>query len=258
MHRLYVYTRDAEGRLHMRQDFYVSTGKLDGNKHRRGDLRTPEGVYFITSHIPPEKLPDKYGIGAFPVNYPNELDRRLGKTGDGIWLHGTESRYYSRPPKDSEGCVVLTNRDLDVLQSELEPGTTPVVISPGVKWLEPEDWQARRRELLAAIEAWRRDWEQRDLSRYLSHYADDFWARGYDLPRWQKRKRAVFAGKTFQKITLEDLTLLAYPRQNDTDPEIVVARFTQDYRSNNYESRMRKRLYLKRVDGEWKIWYEGR
>ena len=258
LHRLYVYTRDAEGRLHMRQDFYVSTGKLDGNKHRRGDLRTPEGVYFITSHIPPEKLPDKYGIGAFPVNYPNELDRRLGKTGDGIWLHGTESRYYSRPPKDSEGCVVLTNRDLDVLQSELEPGTTPVVISPGVKWLEPDEWQARRRELLAAIENWRRDWERRDLTRYLAHYADDFWARGFDLPRWQKRKRAVFAGKTFQKITLADITLLAYPRRNATDPEIVVARFTQDYRSNNYDSRMRKRLYLKRVDGEWKIWYEGR
>jgi len=112
--------------------------------------------------------------------------------------------------------------------------------------------------VFAAIEAWRQDWERRDLSRYLAHYADDFWARGYDLARWQKRKRAVFAGKTFQQITLEDLTLLAYPRRNDSDPEIVVARFTQDYRSNNYDSRMRKRLYLKRVDGEWKIWYEGR
>ncbi len=257
-HRLYVYGRDADGRLHMQQDFYVSTGKLDGNKRRSGDLRTPEGVYFITSHIPPEKLPDKYGIGAFPVNYPNELDRRLGKTGNGIWLHGTASRYYSRPPRDSEGCVVLTNPDLNTLQDELSPGNTPVVISPGIRWLEPAVWQARRQSLLAAIEAWRRDWESLDVQRYLAHYADDFWARGYDLSRWQRRKRAVFAGKTYQKITLDDLTLLAYPRRNPTDPEIVVARFTQDYRSNNYTSRMRKRIYLKRVAGEWKIWYEGR
>ena len=29
------------------------------------------------------------GDGAFPLNYPNEWDRRLNKTGSGIWLHGT-------------------------------------------------------------------------------------------------------------------------------------------------------------------------
>lgn len=258
LHRLFVYGRDADGRLRMRADYYVSTGKLEGDKRKVGDLRTPEGVYFITAHIPPEKLPDRYGIGAFPVNYPNELDRRLGKTGYGIWLHGTESRYYSRPPRDSEGCMVLTNRDLAHLQEELAPGQTPVVISPGVEWLTPAEWRTRRREVLAAIEAWRRDWESLDLERYLAHYADDFWTRGFDLSGWQRRKRQVFAGKTFQTIRLEDLTLLAYPRRNPEDPAVVVARFTQDYRSNNYQSRMRKRLYLKQVNGAWKIWYEGR
>ena len=258
LHRLFVYGRDADGRLRMQADYYVSTGKLEGDKRQRGDLRTPEGVYFITSHIPREKLPDKYGIGAFPVNYPNELDRRLGKTGYGIWLHGTESRYYSRPPRDSEGCMVLTNRDLERLQTELAPGRTPVVISPGVEWLAPAEWQRRRREVLAAIEAWRRDWESLDLQRYLAHYADDFWAPGFDLAGWQRRKRQVFAGKTFQKIAIEDLTLLAYPRRQPDAPAVVVARFTQDYRSNNYDSRMRKRLYLKQVAGKWKVWYEGR
>ncbi len=258
LHRLFVYGRDADGRLRRQADYYVSTGKLDGDKRKVGDLRTPEGVYFITSHIPSEKLPDKYGIGAFPVNYPNELDRRLGKTGYGIWLHGTESRYYSRPPRDSEGCMVLTNRDLQRLQGELAPGQTPVVISPGVDWLTPAEWRTRRQELFAAIDAWRRDWESLNLERYLAHYAEDFWAPGFDLAGWQRRKRQVFAGKTFQTIRIEDLTLLAYPRRNPDAPAVVVARFTQDYRSNNYQSRVRKRLYLKRINGRWKIWYEGR
>ena len=69
-------------------------------------------------------LPDLYGIGAFPLNYPNELDQHQGKTGYGIWLHGTDKSYYSRPPLDSEGCVVLTNLDLDAVKPYIKIGVT--------------------------------------------------------------------------------------------------------------------------------------
>ena len=67
--RLYVYTRLASGELVEEvNDYYITTGKLVGDKVEKGDLRTPEGVYFVTSWISPSKLPDKYGVGAFPVN----------------------------------------------------------------------------------------------------------------------------------------------------------------------------------------------
>lgn len=257
-HRLYVYEYagpDEPPRLV--RDHYVSTGKLIGNKSLRGDLRTPEGVYFVTGYIPDSRLPDKYGVGAYPVNYPNELDVRLGKTGDGIWLHGTERAYYSRPPLDSEGCVVLPNPDLEALAEYLVPGVTPVVISERVQWLTREEWQQLRGEVLGALEAWRTDWESGDVERYLSHYSAQFWAPGYDAASWAARKRQVALGKTFQQVTLEDVSVFAYPEIADDGRELVVVNLRQDYRSNNFSSRMGKRLYLAREDGRWKVLYEG-
>ena len=257
-HRLYIYRRRDGQPPELVRDYYVSTGKKEGDKVARGDLRTPEGVYFITSWIPQEKLPDKYGVGAFPLNYPNELDRRLGKTGYGIWLHGTESRYYSRPPLDSEGCMVLTNIDFSSLKDELRPGSTPVVIVDKVDWLTREQWLAERARVLADLESWRRDWESLDVDRYLSHYSDDFWSKGHDLRSWSQRKRRIARSKSFQKIRLSDISLLAYPEGGSRGKDIVVARFQQDYESSNYRSDMKKRLYLQRDANRWKIMYEGR
>ncbi len=257
--RLYVFEStgpDAPPRLV--RDVYVSIGKLIGDKQKRGDLRTPEGVYRVTTWIPDEKLPDRYGLGAFPVNYPNLLDRRRGKTGYGIWLHGTEKRYYSRPPRDSEGCVVLANSDLAALRRWVTPGRTPVIIASSLDWVPVEQWRAARAEVLAALEAWRRDWESLDVERYLSHYDADFWSGTGDLAAWAARKRRIARQKTFQKVALSELSLFAYPRPVD-GRRVVVAWFRQDYTSNNYRSRTRKRLYLARGgDGPWRILYEGR
>lgn len=259
-HRLYVYERTGSHTPpKLVRDFYVSTGKLDGNKSLRGDFRTPEGVYFITSHIPPEKLPDKYGVGAFPVNYPNELDRKLGKTGYGIWLHGTDSASYSRPPRDSEGCVVMTNVDLTTLQTEIKPGVTPMVIASEIEWLDEQQWRNQQQEVLTTIEQWRDDWESMDVERYLSHYGEKFWSKTHNLTSWQNRKRRLAKNKTYQKVNLSNLSLFSYPRsENDGNDEMIVARFHQVYHSNNFSSDMQKRVYLSRNDNNWKIVYEGK
>jgi murein L,D-transpeptidase YafK len=257
-HRLYIYERQAPGEPpRLVRDYYVSTGRANGNKILRGDLRTPEGVYFITHHIPSSALPDKYGSGAFPLNYPNELDRRLGKTGDGIWLHGTENAFYSRPPLDSEGCVVLPNIDLDQAAAFIRPGVTPLVITARVDWVDAPAWRRERQELLDALNAWVADWTSGDVESYLSHYATDFWSPGFDLKKWQARKRAVAGGKTFQQVELSNLSLFAYPQSASGGRDMVVASFRQHYRSNNFNSDMGKRLYLTREAGRWRVLYEG-
>lgn len=256
-HRLYVYGRTKENEPpRLIRDYYVSTGKKPGNKQTSGDLRTPEGVYFVTTWIPGNKLPDKYGIGAFPVNYPNELDRKLGKTGKGIWLHGTYRGYYSRPPLDSEGCVVLPNIDLRGIKNEIVPGKTPVVITEEVNWLGRREWQQQRAEVMAALEQWREDWESMDVNKYLSHYAADFWSGGFTFNSWAARKRYLARGKTYQHVKLSDIALFAYPRKAQQEP-LVVAKFRQQYESNNYNGDIRKRVYLRKDGGQWHIMYEG-
>lgn len=240
------------------KDFYVSTGKLRGNKRIKGDLKTPQGVYFVTRFIPDARLPDKYGIGAFPVNYPNELDNRLGKTGYGIWLHGTTSDSYSRPPLDSEGCVVLPNIDLQAIKHLIKPGSTPMIIAEKLEWVSYSEWSNLRNDVISSIEAWRNDWQSLDVSKYLSHYADDFWSGRHNLQSWRARKTRLSRSKKYQKVKLEDLSLFAYP-DDAVKQDIVVARFHQSYQSNNYKSEMQKRIYLSKANNkDWKIMFEGK
>ncbi|MCK4865683.1 MAG: L,D-transpeptidase family protein [Gammaproteobacteria bacterium] len=257
--RMYIFSRQESGGLFEEvTDYYITTGKLVGDKSVKGDLRTPEGVYFVTSWISPDKLPSKYGIGAFPVNYPNELDKHNGKTGYGIWLHGTDKGYYSRPPRDSEGCVVLTNIDLEALKSEIVPGLTPVVITDKVEWIDYAAWKKERETILQAIEDWRLDWESMNVNKYLSHYSESFWSASHNLKSWSARKRLLARSKTFQSVNLSDMSVLVYPKKPTDEKEIAVVRLRQNYKSNNFSSKMYKRLYLTKKDNDWKILYEGR
>jgi len=257
-HRLYVYRRSESGSPELLKDFYVSTGRLNGNKSVSGDLRTPEGVYFITSHIPDEKLPDLYGIGAYPMNYPNEWDRHLGKTGYGIWLHGTMQASYSRPPLASEGCVVLPNLDLEKVSEYLRPGVTPIVVTDHVEWLERSQWRSLRNEVAHAIEQWRSDWASTDVDRYLKHYSKRFWSGSKGIEAWKRHKRRVALAKKWQKVNLSNLSFYAYPKKAGREQPMVVANFHQDYDSNNFQSEMDKRLYLVKEEGRWRVLYEGR
>ncbi len=258
-HRLYVFERqDQDAAPQLVRDFYVSTGKLVGNKQKQGDLRTPEGVYFVTSYIPDDKLPDKYGSGAYPVDYPNALDRRMGKTGDGIWLHGTEHIYYSRPPLDSEGCVVLTNLDLKSVAPFITIGATPIVIADKVSWVDKDQWLAQRQGVLQAIEDWRRDWESLNVDRYLGHYGQQFWNEQFSLASWKAHKARVNQSKTYQKVSLSDISLFTYPVTSQNGENLVLASFRQGYQSNNFNSETSKHMYLSQQGGRWQIVYEGR
>ncbi len=253
--RLYLYENDRshDGRPRFVADYYVTHGKLGADKLSEGDKKTPVGVYHVTANLPKQKLADLYGSGAFPLNYPNEWDKRQGRGGSGIWLHGTPSDTFARPPRASDGCVVLTNQDLDVVAKNLQVGLTPVIISPTVEWLSLDDWTKERNELNNAIESWRADWESRDIGRYLSHYSKRFKAGEQDFEAFSAQKKQVNASKEWIKLKVNNLSVFRNPGKE----EVVVVTFDQDYRSNNLDNQMKKRQYWLREDGKWKIIYEG-
>jgi murein L,D-transpeptidase YafK len=253
--RLYLYQNDVDngGAPRFVADYYIAHGKLGAEKFKEGDKKTPVGVYHVTSSIPRQKLPDFYGSGAFPINYPNEWDKKMGRDGYGIWLHGTPSDTFSRPPKSSDGCVVLANVDLDALAKNLQLGTTPVIISNSIEWLSLDDWQAERQSLLGMIDAWRQDWESRDTERYARNYARDFKGDGKGLDAWIAQKKKVNAGKEWIKVATHNISMFRNPGKD----EYVVVTFEQDYQSSNLSNRMQKRQYWIKQDGRWKIVYEG-
>lgn len=249
--RLYLYQND-NGTPRFVADYYIAHGKLGAEKIKEGDKKTPIGVYHVTSSIPRQKLPDFYGSGAFPINYPNEWDKKQGRNGYGIWLHGTPSDTFSRPPKSSDGCVVLANTDLDALAKNLQLGTTPVIISNSIEWLSLDNWQAERQALLAMIDEWRRDWESLDIERYARHYARDFASDGKNRAAWIAQKRKVNAGKQWIKVATNNVSMFRNPGKD----EYVVVTFEQDYQSSNLNNRTQKRQYWIKEDGRWQIIHE--
>lgn len=253
--RLYLYRNEAQGDgvPRLETDYYITQGKLGANKLQEGDKKTPIGVYHVTGSLARNKLADLYGNGAFPLNYPNEWDKRQGRTGSGIWLHGTPSNTYARAPRASDGCVVLTNEDLDRLADKLQMGLTPVIISDSVEWVSPGDWARERDELRATIKRWQADWESRDTERLLRHYSSRFSAGGQNLESFAAQKRLANSNKDWISVGVENLALLRDPGKE----EMVVATFEQEYRSDNLRNRMLKRQYWVRENGLWKIIYEG-
>lgn len=235
-------------------DYYATSGKNGSDKLREGDKKTPVGVYFITAKLPREKLTDFYGSNAFPINYPNEWDKRQGRSGSGIWLHGTPSDTYSRPPRASDGCVVLTNQDLDAVATRMQVGMTPVIISNHVEWTKPGDSIALRNEVTRQIETWRKDWESRNVDAYLSHYSHDFSSNGENITQWSQHKRQINHSKAWIKIGISKVGMFLYPDRDD----LVVVHFDQDYSSNNLINKMKKRQYWlkEKNSGRWKIIHE--
>jgi murein L,D-transpeptidase YafK len=250
--RLYVF-ENAGGRPHLVADYYVSLGKGGVDKAREGDQKTPIGVYHVTANLPRQKLTDFYGAGAYPINYPNAWDRQRGRDGYGIWVHGTPPDTYSRPPRASDGCLVLANPDLLQVGRMLQVGTTPVIIADEIEWVDASALEAERASLAHALERWRADWESRDTERYLEHYAPDFRDGTRDRAAWAAHKRGVNGAKRWIRVTLTETSMLRYPRETD----FVVVSFKQDYRSDNLANTMRKLQYWRKQDGRWRILYEG-
>lgn len=148
--RLYLFRNDKTG-LALVADFYVSIGSGGAGKESEGDERTPVGIYRITDFIPGERLPMIYGIGALTLNYPNAWDRHLERTGYGIWLHGVPRTTFTRPPRASEGCVVLANDNLRWLLKKVEVQATPVILTNELHWLTPAEARARLDAVVAGL-----------------------------------------------------------------------------------------------------------
>ena len=256
---LYVF-ENRNGDAQYVADYYVSIGKNGIDKYKQGYKKTPLGVYHVTASLSRSTLVTRYGKtsgiygdGAFPISYPNEWDRRQGREGYGIWLHGTPSDTYSRPPRSSDGCVALTNQDLEEIRKNVQIGLTPVIIASGIDWVPPGATRALRDELAHRIESWRRDWESLDTENYLGHYAAKFSSGKLDLAGWSKEKRRVNAGKTWIKLKLDRISIFLYPGRDD----LAVVTFSQDYASSNLANRILKRQYWIRDGGAWRIIHES-
>ncbi len=250
--RMYVYEGSGD-QFRKTRDFFVAVGKNGIDKRREGDEKTPVGIYFPSSYIPGSRIPPIYGAGAFPITYPNSWDRLAGRTGSGIWIHGTDKDEASLLPQSSRGCLTLRDPDFLSLASLIQLQTTPVIVTSEVEWISSDERRELGERLSATVEAWRQDWESLDTARYLRHYSPAFRAGRMDLKAWAAHKTRVNRAKRFVRVELADIGIYRYPGEED----LFMVTFRQNYRSSNFQGRRWKQQFWRLEDGAWRILHEG-
>lgn len=232
----------------------VSIGKAGSGKQLEGDNKTPVGIYSVYEFIGDEKLIDFYGVGAFPLSYPNAWDRLLRRTGSGIWLHGLPKSVVNRPRLDSEGCVVIDNKTLEWMKRHIEPEHTRVVLGRKMRWASVAKNQLLRTSLNQRFKDWLRVWSALDTDAYLNFYHPDFTNGKKDFAQWARYKRAINRSKQWAKVSAQDVNFFMYPGES----ELLAMEYRQSYSSNNFRHTGYKVLFWRRgANDEWQIIYEG-
>lgn len=252
--RLYLF-ENTSGGLRLVANYYVSVGKYGIGKVEEGDQRTPLGVYFVSRNLKRTELPKLYGPGfygptAMTLNYPNPLDMRRGKTGGGIWLHGTPPTEYARVPRASDGCMVLSNTDLTQIARTVALRTTPVVIADRLQWVQPTSLTAENRYFSDSLEAWKKARTQGDADKLLAFYENNF-NNGKSLGEWIPLLKADLDKIRGRKLDLRSLSFLRWSDKEDT----MVVTFTETL--DNASQGPLKRQYWTRSGNQWKIFFEG-
>lgn len=246
--RMFLY-KNVSGRLELVKDFYISQGKMGAHKLRQGDKKTPIGVYEITQRFSSQQLSPFYGAGALPINYPNAWDTAQRRTGYGIWLHGTPPDTYSRTPKASAGCVVLTNEDMAELSELVDIGNTPVIISDREEFVSVEEQAQHRVKVLALLDQWQRDAQDQTPTKLEAHYSQKFkTADGSTVSEWLQRSQGTKDLNT--PIQIADVQAFDYP---SPDNEMVTISFTKTFGSDVLKTSSRVQQYWELEGDQWRI-----
>lgn len=124
----------SQGRLYKSYDAAFGPGFYDGHKIKKGDGRTPEGIYSVEL-----KNAQSAYRKALRVSYPNARDKAFAKAnrvdpGGDIMIHGFPSaadkeleRYalsQTHPQLNwTQGCVAVTDKEIDEIFSLIKVNT---------------------------------------------------------------------------------------------------------------------------------------
>ncbi|MFH2093519.1 MAG: L,D-transpeptidase family protein [Pseudomonadota bacterium] len=221
-----------------------STGAAPGLKQKAGDKKTPEGIYFLVDEYEDRYLTPVYGKKAFPTDYPNLLDKRLGKNGSAIWIHGTDK---ALKPMDSNGCVAMENSDILRLSKLVTLNSTPVIIVEESKTTSDENLIKQNKEIKKTMDQWVKALKSGTYHDYLSFYSASYLP---DILWWEEwadlRQKAVTIDPDYQlRIEKEGIY-----QHND----VVVVLFDFRLILNKEKIYLEKRkLFLEKENGQYKI-----
>ena len=225
--------------------FAIDIGKNDGNKTKRDDKKTPEGIYVLQQKKMPPEIPfELYGTMAFTTNYPNVFDKFENKTGSGIWLHSVPDNVALN--RGSKGCVVLRNDAIKKVESHITLNKTLLIINNEIHWLSSGEHDKKKAEAMAWLATWKDLWEKQDLDTYIANYSDQFSDPTYNKATWLKHKQTLKEKYKYVKIGISEPNVFNLKDQ-------YLFQFVQDYESDGHKDKGVKNLYVIQEKGKFKI-----
>jgi len=248
---LYIF-RFSDGKFSPVKQYPCIIGANNHEKRRDGDFATPVGVYFFLRFASGSTLPEIYGYGAYVLNYPNYLDRREGKKGGGIWIHGhSASKTIGKDIPDTKGCIAVSNDALKEMSGFLKPNGTPIAVVNKLQFSKIANQADLSKDLINFMNAWRQGWESINTRKFMSFYAPEFVnSEGMGYQAFKQQKEKVNKGKKFIRVKAENIAILM---PQEYGGKIAIVRFLQRYHSNNFNSDSKKIFYLKKGQTGWQI-----
>jgi murein L,D-transpeptidase YafK len=241
--KLYVFKKN--GTFSKVFEAACSTGKNHGGKEVSGDAKTPNGIFFATKILHHPGPPETYGTLAFPLDFPTVMDKKAGRNGTNIWIHGTTKPLL---PFQSNGCVVLTDKDIHALANYIYIHKTPVIIAETLQWIPQNQSNPVKTELEKMLSAWTKGYMEGNIKAIDALYLD-----GHQI----KNKKRDSLANTLASIKSIKQHFILDPRDisilyQNNHAVIVFDQITSVNKDNTFDGSFNK-LVLQKINDKWFI-----
>jgi murein L,D-transpeptidase YafK len=242
--KLYVFKRNYSSFSKV-YETTCSTGKNQGGKQVSGDAKTPNGIFFATKILNNPGPPETYGTLAFPLDYPTVMDKKAGRNGRNIWIHGTTKPLI---PFQSNGCVVLIDKDIHQLSKYIALNKTPIIIDETINWVPQNQVFQVKNELENLLAAWNRAYFEGNMKGIDALYLEGHQIK--DKKREQLLNRLSSIKNLNQHFFLEPRDVAILHQNNNA--VIVFDQITEINKDSSFEGSFFK-LNLQKVNNKWFI-----
>lgn len=118
-----------------------------------------------------------------------------------------------------------------------------------VKNTQKETKSISDKDIRNLVNKWAASWQSGNIKTYRGCYSSNFQSKGMNLDAWVSHKADVRQNSKNINIRIDNLQISA-------DTNIATAVFTQHYSSSILKSKSKKKLELRKINNEWKIYRE--
>lgn len=148
--------------------------------------------------------------------------------------------YWSRSQQHARAALKLKPERVKLKLAALENKKS--IESSSLQSTEP----AGAKQVRQAVLSWAAAWSARDVQKYVSSYDLIYAPNGKTRAEWIANRQADFQSRTNIKVTISQLSIIAVNEQ-------YIAKFVQEYNSDQHRDKALKELGFIKDQNEWKI-----